>query len=387
MSHRFHGVCASVLFAAALLAQEQGSPTFTSNAKLVLVPFNVQRSKYFAADLQSSDFILREDGHPREFTVFGGPNTAHPLPLELILLFDTTPKVPAKENPTRFALGLELDPKADYEFLDSWDEAITREVLQKNGMDIRIAVYHYAGHQLERLCAASSDPREIVHAFHTLLDPIPQGKGELTLLAGNYVSKPFGPSKDGWLSESIVGTLKDAAASPVPARRLLILFTAGYGGTGSKASDPYRSIVDPALAMSIPIDPVIMGMERQEQHVTGSGRGPAGALATADAPKSSGDSASGKPGVMGGAPWYKGLLPWITKAGEKTGGEAYVPQHLNRETLAGLLGLVRDTTLSQYVVGFSPDAAAKPKKHSLAVTLISKSKGKLVGGEKNGVMY
>ncbi len=138
--------------------------------------------------------------------------------------------------------------------------------------------------------------------------------------------------------------------------------------------------------MSIPIDPIIMGMERQEQHVTGSVRGQGGALATTDAPKSSGDSASGKPGGMGGAPWYKGLLPWITKAGEKTGGEAYFPQQLNRETLAGLLGLVRDTTLSQYVVGFSPDAAAKPKKHSLAVALTSKSKGKLIGGEKNGAL-
>jgi hypothetical protein len=38
-------------------------------------------------------------------------------------------------------------------------------------------------------------------------------------------------------------------------------------------------------------------------------------------------------------------------------------------------------------VGFSPDAAAKAKKHSLAVALSSKSKGKLIGGEKNGVTY
>jgi hypothetical protein len=54
---------------------------------------------------------------------------------------------------------LDIDPKADYEFVDNWDEAITREVLQKNGMDIRLAIYHHAGHQLERLCAASSDPQ------------------------------------------------------------------------------------------------------------------------------------------------------------------------------------------------------------------------------------
>jgi hypothetical protein len=168
MSSGFRRVCASVLLAAALLAQEPGTPTFDTNAKLVLVPFHVQRGKYFAADLQPADVILREDGHPRPFTTFEGPNTAHPLPLELILLFDTT-TFPAK------ALGnlFRWDPKADYEFLNNWDEAITREVLQKNGMDIHLAVYHYAGRQLERLCPATSDPGEIVKAFHALLDPIP----------------------------------------------------------------------------------------------------------------------------------------------------------------------------------------------------------------------
>ena len=84
---------------------------------------------------------------------------------------------------------------------------------------------------------------------------------------------------------------------------------------------------------------------------------------------------------------FSGLLPWITKVGELTGGEAFVPRHLDREALAGILGSLRDTLLSQYVVGFVPDAAPKPKKHSLAVALSSKSTGKLVGGEKNGVAY
>jgi len=195
------------------------------------------------------------------------------------------------------------------------------------------------------------------------------------------------PSKMAWLNESIVSTLKDAAASPVPARRLLILFTGGGSGTGSK-SPGFNNIVDPALAMSIPVDSVIMDMDKQEQHLTFSGPGMVGALETADAPKSLADPLSRPAGMS--STWYKGLLPWITKAGEMTGGESFVPHHLDREALAGILGLVRDTTLSQYVVGFSPDAAkppSKPKKHSLSVALSSKSKGKLVGGEKNGVTY
>ncbi len=227
MAYSCPRTCASVLLATALLAQDPAVPTFDSNPKLVLVPFKVERGKYYAADLQPSDFVLREDGHPRPFTVFEGPNTANPLPLELILLFDTSPRVVVSKDgfPTP-VWG--LDPRVDYEFLDNWDESMTRDVLQKNGMDIRIAVYHYALGQLERLCAATSDPREIVHAFHALLDPIPQGKGDLTLLPGNQPYKPlFGQSNSGWLSESIVGSLKDAVASPAPARRLLIVFTNG----------------------------------------------------------------------------------------------------------------------------------------------------------------
>jgi hypothetical protein len=54
---------------------------------------------------------------------------------------------------------------------------------------------------------------------------------------------------------------------------------------------------------------------------------------------------------------------------------------------AAILAVSRDRVVSQYVVGFSPDAAPKPKKHSLAVTLTSKSAGKVIGGQKNGVEY
>ena len=88
----------------------------------------------------------------------------------------------------------------------------------------------------------------------------PAGKGELTLLPGRQVFKPmFDAPFQGWLGESIVDTLKDAAASPVAARRVLIVFTQGMSGTSPDPfSSRFSSLVDPALALSIPIDPVIM---------------------------------------------------------------------------------------------------------------------------------
>jgi hypothetical protein len=72
-----------------LLAQDS-DVTFQSATNLVLVPFNVERGMYYAEDLQASDFVLREDGHPRDFSIFLGPHTAHPVPLELDLLFDAS---------------------------------------------------------------------------------------------------------------------------------------------------------------------------------------------------------------------------------------------------------------------------------------------------------
>ncbi len=364
------------MLAVALLAQEPGPPTFDSTAKIVLVPFNVQRGKSFVADLQPSDFILREDGHPRPFTTFEGPNTAHPLPLELILLFDTT-TFPAKAlaNPFRW------NPKADYEFIGGWDERLTGALLQQNGSDIRMSVYHYAGHQLERLCGATSDPREIGHAFQSLLNPIPQGNGELMLLPGSSIRKPmFDAPFMGWLAESIVSTLKDATASPVAARRLLLVFTTGMSGTGENdLSGEYNTIAGPALTANIPIDPVIMN--QYKMNAIANRPGPGGVLATIDIP----EGLKFKAGVVGDT-GYKNL-PWFAAVGGRTGGIVFVPPQLDREALAAILKIARDTTLSQYVVGFTPDATPKPKKHSLSVALTSKSAGKMIGGEKNGVTY
>ncbi|HXE65281.1 MAG TPA: hypothetical protein VN519_17175 [Bryobacteraceae bacterium] len=375
MSRTLNRVLPPVLLAAALLAQEPVEPAFQANTRLVLVPFNVQRGKDFVADLQPSDFILREDGHPRAFTTFEGPHTKHPLPLELILLFDTT-TVPVKVRDPLF----HWNPKTDYEFIGDWDERLTGGLLQKNGMDIRLSVYHYAGHQLERLCAATSNPREIGQAFQALLDPIPQGKGELTLLPGDHVRKPmFDAPWQGWMTEAIVTTLKDASASPVAARRVLLFFTAGAGGTNSTGlQNAYSNMAGPALALNTPLDPVMMDQYRM--NAIANRPGPGGVLATVDMP----EELARRAGYTGTA--YKDL-PWVAAVGGMTGGAVFVPPHLDREALAAILKIARDTTLSQYIVGFTPEEAAKAKKHSLEVTLKSKSSGKLVGGEKNGVVY
>jgi hypothetical protein len=64
-----------------------------------MVPFQVSRGKDYVPDLNPADIVLVEDGVPREFTVFEGPqdHTA----AELVLLFDTT----------TWPIGFSLEPK------------------------------------------------------------------------------------------------------------------------------------------------------------------------------------------------------------------------------------------------------------------------------------
>jgi hypothetical protein len=365
----------AIILAAALLAQQPETSTFQTTAKFVLIPFTVARGKYLAADLQPSDVILREDGHPRNFTIFQGPNTPNPLPLEIILLFDSTKNPPS--TPQR-RVSSHWDAKAAYEFLNNWDEPATKAIMEKNGMDIRISVYHYADRQLERLCNATRDPAEVLQAFHRLLDPIPTGEGTLTLLPGSkdFAQNRFVAYSAAWLSESIVASLKDAslndatAASPAPARRVLIVFSEGYSGTSS----PRQNVADAAVALGVPVYPVILDRDKYVEHPVSCGsQSTAGSLTVPD--DGSGAPCAGKYVTM----------PPATPLGDMTGGGVYFPANLNRKTMDDILQGVRDAELAEYVVGFVPEPSQAQRKRKLEVVLKSQSLGKVVGGRRDVV--
>src|SRR5579862_3938706 len=145
--------------------QDSSSSTFQSQTSLVLVPFNVIRDKLFVPDLKSSDVELLEDGRPRSFTAFEGPATGRRIPLELLLLFDTTTLPPLKPN--RFKLT-HWDREATYAFTKEWDEAMSKAILDIAGADVRVSVYHFDNNRLERLSRSTKDPQEFVAAFRRL---------------------------------------------------------------------------------------------------------------------------------------------------------------------------------------------------------------------------
>ena len=260
---------------------------------------------------------------------------------------------------------------AAYEFLASWDEPATKAVLEKNGLDIRISVYHYADRQFERLSNATRNPNELLQGIRWLLDPIPAGEGILTLLPGNGdLSAPSGSSA--WLWESIVASLNDAtAASPVSARRVLIVFSEGYSGTSG--SGTRQNVADRAVALGVPIYPVILDRNKYVEHpIVLLHTYTPGPYDTEVQPRS-----------PDAAPLRYAPASPASPLGDMTDGSVYFPSSLDRKTMNGILEGVRDAELAKYVVGFVPEPSQAPRKRTLEVVLRSKSIGKVVGGRRD----
>jgi VWFA-related protein len=351
------------LLAVLLLAQDS-DVIFQSVTNLVLVPFNVERGKYYAEDLQPSDFVLREDGSPRDFTIFEGPHTPHPVPLELDLLFDASvlPK-----NSKEVRVFSRWNAKETYEFLNDWDAEITQGILHTNGMDVRLSVYHYEANQWERLFAGTNDPQIATAALHRILDPIPEGLGELTPLSGKRTGGLVSGSS-GWLEEATAATLRDAAGSPLKARHIVIWFSSGCcGGGGSGLHTDL--LASQASAAGMTIDPVIVNFDNVRaltQEATGS---------------------FSVPVEMANGTTHYVDAPLTGEIGRMTGGQLFVRNHLDRDGLAQILTGIRNKAASGYQIGFVPDKSAKTRKHDLEVKMTSKDKGKLVGGRRSDVVY
>ena len=343
--------------------QDSSSSTFQSQASLVLVPFNVVRDKLFVPDLKSSDVVLLEDGHPRSFTAFEGPATGRRIPLELLLLFDTTTLPPSKPNSMRLT---HWDREATYAFTNEWDQAMSKAILDLAGADVRVSVYHFDNNRLERLSRSTKDPQELVAAFRRLLTPI-SGSDTIPLALPPNRKELSGP-KDvifgsrGWLLESVIGTLKDAVAAPENDMRMLVVFSEGYSGTTTVPQDA----VDHATALGIPLFPVVLDYDLYLRYpFTWSDGGP-GTIITAATPRPE---------------WDPRPVDWFGRLGELTGGSSFYPSSITAKVISGIIESVRNQGLTQYVVGFVP-GTDKSKEHRLEIRLKSKSLGKVSGGQR-----
>lgn len=392
-----------ILISGLSFAQQGGpgsSPVFSSDTQLVLLSFNVQRGAYFAADLKPEDVELLEDGKPRAFTIFEEPGKGSRPPLELVLLFDTT-TLPPPESKVKVS-STYWDRDATYAFAAHWSDKDSRAILEKEGADVRVSVYRYDHRQLQLLCRSTKDPQTLSHAIQRLPEPIPAAEAlPLTLPRGGRVLPDLGNHKQltwplSWTLEAVIQTLNDSTAGQdAEAMRALVVFSESVGPTSTRE----QNAADVALALGIPVYPVVLDFEAYLLHPfmtmyvrTGFLQEQADIYLPVPGP------AERRPATIGSAP--AGDLPDRTyqpvngsvvtmlrlgRLGPMTGGETLFPSRISAAVITDILGVIRDKSLSQYIVGFVPPASGKARKHRLKIGIKPGEGSKLRGGERTAV--
>lgn len=357
------------LLTAALLCPAQQSPTdaglpiFQSQSRLVLLPFRVIHGKDYVTSLTQSDIILLEDGKARPFTIFDAPTSQARLPVELVLLFDTTPKI----EPL-------WDPDDVFRFIAQWDDGQSRATLQptKDQAEVRISVYQTFGQEVDRMTQPTTDPHAVTVALQSLLGPLPTRPEpgdiiELTLPPGrervapvvkqgdytnDYVTSPFyGGGERGWTMEAAIGLLNAISAQQDRVARVLVMFSEGIGATTTIPED----IGNRALDLGIPIYPIATDYQHR---------------------------------INGSAfPRNYFRMHQFEALGKMTGGRAFEYAAIDAKTLRTILDSVVTDALAQYVVGFVPASDERVRQHQLEIRLSSKSTGMIEGGKRRAVYH
>lgn len=386
-----------VLIGCLSFAQQGGpasSPVFSSESRLVLLSFNVQRGKYFAPDLKPEDVALIEDGRPRAFTVFEGPGTGSRPPLELALLFDTTtlppPKSGVKVGMPSGQFRPHWDREATYGFAAQWTDAESRKILERTGADVRVSVYRYDHQQLQKLCGSTKEPRTLTNAIHRLPEPIPANEAIRLKLPPGRMAYNTGvplitPADDlrtkaivawpmSWTLEAVIHTLRDSAVEPETTLRVLVAFSETVGPTSTQLQDA----AEVALSLNVPVYPVVLDFEQYVRSPTYF------ESVKLDHPYNV--QVTGADGTRRtlGNPAVEPMLRF-GQLGPLTGGEAIFPSEMNGAALNDILGVIRDKSLSQYIVGFVPASSARTRKHDLKIRIQAREGGKLVGGQRTAV--
>jgi len=345
---RYKGVVWIFLVAALpLLAQQQEMPVFRSETALGLVHFHVVRKSHYVDNLKPEDVVLLEDGKPRPISLFEGGQTRRTVPVELILLFDTSASVRHEDllNPLVFKTTL----------LDGLEHA-------------RLSVYGFDS-RLRRFCRPTRDPDELgavfqrVLKFPSIIPPAP----ELIDLG----AKPRANEKPGWgtwLYESIIGAARDASSGPGNVTRILLVFSDGFPTTKMRA----EKSADAAKELGIPIYPVVLGHYRisdQIRNVLQRGTDRHGTYT---------DQARDRLNMLKDK---EEQMNEFAGLGEMTGGRSFDPPTINLNAVRQILSIMVAQVQCEYVVGFNPGAqAGQPGRHKLEIKLRSKDLGKVVGG-------
>ena len=300
------------------------TPTFQSESALALVRFHVERKHSFAGDLKAEDVILLEDGRPRKFTVFEG-SVSRTIPIEMALLFDTSGSVNSE--------GL-LDP-LEY-----------KAALLDKLPGVRLSVYSF-NDSLFRHCRPTRDGAELAAALRAGAGVGSKAMEKIALQLPR--GRKGGPAT--WLFEAIMATARDGAADPRPATRMLVVFSDGFPTTNTRPEEAAAALAE----LGVPVYPVILG----HSHI----------------------AARKAEGQLGWPQMAELFMADFARLAEMTGGRSFDPPAIDVTVVRQILGAMTAQALSEYVVGFTPEASVGgARKHRLEVRLRTKELGTVRGG-------
>jgi hypothetical protein len=331
------------------------TPTFQSQARLVLLPFHTTRGKDYVTDLERSDIVLLEDGKPREFTIFDTPSTQDRLPLEIVLLFDVNPKIEYL-----------WDPKDVFRFVQQWDETMSRAMLREERFELRFSIYFCTEKTLYRSARATRDSSVLTTSLRRLFAR-PSARSEpgtaitLTLppqrkgvnpgpFTNDFPTSPFiSAERRGWPLEAAIGALNDVSAAQDKVARVLIMFSEGIGATTTIPQD----VAYHALDLGIPVYPVATNFKNHVQP---------------DYPRN----------------FFR--MHQFEAVGKMTGGRAEELTSIDAGALQRIVDGVKSDGVAQYVVGFAPESGSGVlEQHNLEVKLRSATAGIVEGGKRRAV--
>ena len=329
------------LAACAAVAAAQEQPVFRAETSLALVRFHVVRNNRYVDDLKPADVLLLENGATQKVALLEGGRTApRTVPVEVILLFDTSGSV--------MQAGL----------LDS-------VVFQENLLDglghARLAVYTFA-RQLRRHTRPTRDPAQLKRAF----DGATLGKGRVETIRLDVSKRGDGGGT--LLYEAMTETVRDASGSPANATRLLLVFSDGFP-TSDARPEP---AVAAARESGIPVYPVVLGHARlveraaQQRASVFDRRGALNPRAQERLARIREQEAT---------------ILEFADIGEKTGGRSFDPPVFNSQTVRQILQAMVGHIQSEYVAGYYPaPSGAQGKPRKVEVKLRSAALGKVRGG-------
>ncbi len=336
---RIAAACALAVWT--LAAQE--TPTFRAETSLALVRFYAAKSGHFVENLTRDDFVLLEDGKPREFIVFEGGGRQRSVPLEVALVFDASGSV------------------TDNGLLDA---AAFKAGLLDSVPNARIAVYSFARH-LRRYTPPTRDFTALKFALASIAERRSVNGVEIALELPPKRKTTFNGAS--WIYEAVMGAARDLATQPASATRMIVIFSDGLPTTSTSPQDA-ASVCE---ELGISVYPVLLGhwklgekiREHQQRDVNRAHPGP---------PSEAAERLNS----------MEREIQEFAALGRLTGGSAIDPPAVGptmlRQLIAGLAGRAR----SEYVLGFTPESSGAPRSRKLEVRLRDKSLGQIMGGKR-----